>query len=82
MIYLASKALVSLVNDAQWDVDRIRPSVFSFIDTDAVLYEDHGPGSMATLPCCDRTVSDLLQVLCVSRTCLLTSGTSKCLRHW
>ena len=60
MIYLASKALVSLVNDAQWDVDRIRPSVFSFVDTDAILYEDLGPGSMATLLCCDRTVSDLL----------------------
>jgi hypothetical protein len=57
-IYLASKALVSLVNDAQWDLDRIRPSVFNFVDTDAVLFE--GLIGMANLPCHDRTVSDSL----------------------
>jgi hypothetical protein len=57
-IYLASKALVSLVNDAKWDMARIQPYVFNFVDIDAVLFE--GLIGMANLPCYDRTVSDLL----------------------
>jgi hypothetical protein len=48
-IYLASSELVSLVNDAQWDIDRIQPSVAWFVDTDAVLFEETISRSMATL---------------------------------
>lgn len=50
-IFLASSELVSLVNDAQWDIERIRPFVTWFVDTDAVLFEDLDPEGMATLPC-------------------------------